>query len=246
VLKIALGQFNAVVGDLTANAEKMRLLYDKAIAAGVDVVVFPELALCGYPPEDLLLKAHFVADNRMALETLAAKCPGLTMLVGFPESHLGKTYNSMAVLKAGTIQKIYRKCLLPNYGVFDEHRYFATGSEPVVITIHDYRIAITICEDVWETEWLANFLEPSNPIDLVINISASPFHVGKLAVRQEILSRCATRLKCGIAYCNLVGGQDELVFDGRSMFVDSAGRIATQAKAFADDMLIAQIARKDG
>ena len=246
VLRIALGQFNAVVGDLHANAEKMRLLYDNAITAGVDVVVFPELALCGYPPEDLLLKAHFVADNRMALESLAAKCPGLTMLVGFPESHLGKTYNAMAVLKGGHIQKIYRKCLLPNYGVFDEHRYFAAGSEPVVITIQDYRIALTVCEDVWETDWLANFLEPVNPIDLVINISASPFHVGKLAVRQEILSRCAMRLKCGVAYCNLVGGQDELVFDGRSMVVDSAGRVVTQAKAFAEDMLIAQITRKDG
>ena len=105
MLKIALGQFNAVVGDLHANAEKMRSLYDKAIAAGVDVVVFPELALCGYPPEDLLLKAHFVADNRVALETLAAKCPGLTMLVGFPESHLGKTYNAMAVLRDGQFRK---------------------------------------------------------------------------------------------------------------------------------------------
>lgn len=246
VLKIALGQFNAIVGDLTANAETMCSLYSNALAAGADVAVFPELALCGYPPEDLLLKAHFVADNRAALEALAVKCPGLTMLVGFPESHLGRTYNAMAVCKDGKIQKIYRKCLLPNYGVFDEHRYFAAGSEPVVITIHDYRIALTVCEDIWETDWLAKFLEPANPIDLVINISASPFHVGKIAAREQILSRCATRLKCGVAYCNLVGGQDELVFDGRSMVVDSAGRVAVQAKAFAEDVLIAQIARKDG
>ncbi|MDO8302609.1 MAG: NAD+ synthase [Sedimentisphaerales bacterium] len=245
-MKIALGQFNAIVGDLHANAEKIRSLYDNALAAAVDVLVFPELALCGYPPEDLLLKAHFVADNRAALEALAAKCPGLTMLVGFPESHLGKTYNAMAVLRDGHIQKIYRKCLLPNYGVFDEHRYFAAGAEPVVITVHDYRIALTICEDVWETQWLANFLEPVDPIDLVINISASPFHVGKIAVRQHILSHCATRLKCGVAYCNLVGGQDELVFDGRSMFVDSAGRVATQAKAFAEDILVAHIVRDGG
>jgi NAD+ synthase (glutamine-hydrolysing) len=246
VLKIALGQFNAVIGDLHANVEKMYSLYERATAVGADVLIFPELALCGYPPEDLLLKAHFVADNRLALETLAAKCPNMTVLVGFPESHLGKTHNAMAVLKGGAIQKIYRKCLLPNYGVFDEHRYFTAGSEPVVITINDSRITLTVCEDIWDIDWLENFLRPIGEVDFLVNISASPFHVGKLAVRQQILARCASGLKCGVAYCNLVGGQDELVFDGRSMFVDSAGRVVMQSKAFAEDLLVAKIERDGG
>jgi NAD+ synthase (glutamine-hydrolysing) len=246
VLKIALGQFDAVVGGLQANVEKMRSLYEKAITAAADVLAFPELALCGYPPEDLLLKAHFVAENRAALETLAANCPALTMLVGFPESHLGKNYNATAVLRDGKIQKVYRKCLLPNYGVFDEYRYFTPGSEPVVISINDFKIALTICEDCWDIDWLANFLQPVGSIDCIVNISASPFYMGKIAVRQQILSRAAYRLKCSMAYCNLVGGQDELVFDGRSMLADSAGRVVMQAKAFAPDLLIAQIVRTDG
>jgi NAD+ synthase (glutamine-hydrolysing) len=243
VLNIALGQFDAAVGDLDANVEKMHSLYEQALAAGVDVLVFPELALCGYPPEDLLLKAHFLADNRMALETLAIKCHGLTMLAGFPESHLGRNYNSMAVLRGGRIEKIYRKCLLPNYGVFDEYRYFAPGSEPVVITINDVKFALTICEDCWDIDWIADFLQPVGRIDLVVNISASPFYMGKISVRQQIVGRCAYRLKCSMAYCNLVGGQDELIFDGRSMVADSTGRVVMQAKAFDEDLLIAQVVR---
>jgi NAD+ synthase (glutamine-hydrolysing) len=246
MLKLALGQYNAIVGDLNANTEKMHSLYEKAIAAGVDAIIFPELAICGYPPEDLLLKAHFVAECRIALETLAKKCPGLTVLVGFPESHLGKTYNSMAVLHEGRIQKIYRKCLLPNYGVFDEYRYFTPGREPVTININDFKIALTICEDCWDVDWLDEFLKSVKPVDLIVNISASPFYVGKITVREQILIQCASRLSCAMAYCNLVGGQDELIFDGRSMIADSTGNVAMQAKAFDEDLLIIQIEKTKG
>jgi NAD+ synthase (glutamine-hydrolysing) len=245
-LRIALGQFNAIVGGLETNINRMHSLYRQAVDAGVDVVVFPELAISGYPPEDLLLKKHFFVENYYQLEKLAGLCSGpAAVLVGYAGQHLGKNYNSMALLEGGKIRKIYRKSLLPNYGVFDEQRYFVSGCEPVVITIKDTRIALTICEDIWEIDWLARFLEPVGAVDLIVNISASPFHVGKIAVRENILARAARRLKASVAYCNLVGGQDELVFDGRSMLVDSQGRVAMQATAFEEDLFIAEVLREN-
>jgi len=245
-VRVALGQFNAVVGDLAGNTEKIRNIYARALKGGVDLLTFPELAVCGYPPEDLLLKQHFVEDTRAAVEKLAADCPDTTMIVGFAESYQGKTYNSAGVLRKGRIEKIYRKGLLPNYGVFDERRYFEPGTEPLIIEIKNQKskiknvegVAITICEDIWDIEWLSDFLKDAGQIQLLVNISASPFHTGKITARQELLSRCAKKFNCAVAYCNLVGGQDELVFDGRSMFADSAGNIVAQAKAFEEDLLI--------
>ena len=240
-MRIALGQFNAVVGDLAGNAEKMRNIYTEALASDVDLLVFPELAVCGYPPEDLLHKKHFLEDSRLTLEKLAADCPDKTIIAGFAESHQGNSYNSAAVLQAGRISKTYRKSRLPNFGVFDERRYFQPGTEPVVIDIDGLNIAITICADIWDIAEIGNFLKDAGQIQMILNISASPFHLGKIKKRQEIVSRCAKKFNCAVSYCNLVGGQDELVFDGRSMFADSTGKVITKAKAFAEDLLIADI-----
>ncbi len=244
-MRVALGQFNAVVGDLTGNAEKMREFYARALRSDVDLLLFPELSICGYPPEDLLHKRHFLKDCSSVLDKLAADCPQNTIIVGFAESNGQAAYNSAAVLQDGRISKIYRKAQLPNYGVFDERRYFMPGTEPLVINVGGLNIAVTICADIWETEWFVNFLDSrlrdAGKIQMILNISASPFHFGKIKKRQEIISSCASKFNCAVAYCNLVGGQDEIVFDGRSMFADSTGEIRAKARAFDEDLLIADI-----
>jgi len=240
-MRVGLGQFDATVGDLTGNAGKMQDIYKQALQAEVDLLAFPELAICGYPPEDLLFKKHFLKDNRLAVEKIAADCPEITIIIGFADSFQGNTYNSAAVLQNGKITKIYRKCLLPNFSVFDEQRYFRPGNEPVVIKVKDLNVALTICFDIWDIKWLSNFLGGAGRIDMVLNISASPFHLGKIKKREEIISQCAKKFNCAVSYCNLVGGQDELVFDGRSMFADSTGKVINKAKAFDEDLLIADV-----
>ncbi|MFH1718045.1 MAG: NAD+ synthase [Planctomycetota bacterium] len=246
-MRIALGQFNAVVGDLNGNAEKMRKIYARAVRADVDLLAFPELAICGYPPEDLLYKQHFLKDCSISIEKLAADCPEKTVVVGFAERDGINSYNSAAVLKAGKIATIYRKALLPNYGVFDERRYFQPGAEPLIINLDGLNVAVTVCFDIWNIEWLSGFLKNSGRIHMVLNISASPFHIGKIEKRQEAINQCAREFDCAVAYCNLVGGQDELIFDGRSMFADSTGEVVARARAFDEDLLIADIsAAADG
>ena len=240
-MRVGLGQFNAVVGDLVGNAEKMRNVYAEALGSDVDLLVFPELAVCGYPPEDLLHKRHFLEDCRLMVEKLASDCPDTTIVVGFAESHQDNSYNSAAVLQAGRVSKIYRKALLPNYGVFDERRYFQPGSEPVLINLAGLNVAVTICADIWDIEWLGDFLVGAGQIQMILNISASPFDMGKTGQRQQVLSRCAKRFNCPVSYCNLVGGQDELVFDGRSCFTTRGGEIVATARAFDEDLLIAEI-----
>ena len=240
-MRVALGQFNAIVGDLAGNAEKMRQIYAQAVKADVDLLVFPELAICGYPPEDLLYKRHFLRDCSRALDKLAADCPEITIVVGFVESDENNSYNSAAVLQGGGISKIYRKGILPNYGVFDEQRYFRPGTESLVINAGGLNVAITICADIWEDQWLANFLKDAGQIQMIVNISASPFHTGKIKAREGVVNACAKELNCAVAYCNLVGGQDELIFDGRSIFADSTGRIVAKAKAFDEDLIIADV-----
>ena len=242
-MRVALGQFNAVVGDLAGNARRMRQLYAEAVRADVDLLVFPELAICGYPPEDLLHKHHFLKDCRRAVEKLAAECPDTTVVVGFAEDDNLTCYNSAAVLQGGRISGIYRKSLLPNYGVFDERRYFQPGAEPLRISLKDLDVAVTICFDIWNIGWLHDFLGTIGPIQMILNISASPFHTGKIKAREQTIGRCAREFGCAVAYCNLVGGQDELIFDGRSMFADSDGVVVAKAKAFDEDLVIADIVR---
>ncbi|MBW8040422.1 MAG: NAD+ synthase [Planctomycetes bacterium] len=240
-MRVALGQFNAVVGDLAGNAEKIRKIWAKAMESKVDLLAFPELAVCGYPPEDLLLKKHFLQDNRLVVEKLAADCPDKTIIVGFAESFRSNTYNSAAVLQKGRINKIYRKGLLVDYGIFDERRYFQPGTEPVALNIAGLNVPVTICADIWNIRWLSNFLKNLGQAQMIINISASPFHLGKVEKRQEIVGRCAKKFNCAVAYCNLVGGQDELVFDGRSLLADSTGRIVAKGRAFDEDLIIADV-----
>jgi len=240
-VRVALGQFNAVVGDLRGNTENMRSIYARAVASEADLLVFPELSLCGYPPEDLLYKKHFLKDTRRAIEQFAADCPDITIVAGFAEEREAKIYNAAAVLRGGRINEIYRKGMLPNYGVFDEQRYFHPGGEPVLINVKDVNIVITICFDIWNTDWLRGFLENVGRIDMVLNISASPFHLGKIKKREQIVSRCAKEFDCAVSYCNLVGGQDELIFDGRSMFADSTGNVVAKARAFDEDLLMADV-----
>ena len=244
-MRIGLGQFDAVVGDLEGNAKRMREIYGQAVEKKVDLLVFPELAVCSYPPEDLLLKKHFLDDNRQVVEKLAKDCPRVTIIAGFADYYRGKTYNAAGVLQNGRLANVYRKGLLPNEGVFDEPRYFEPGNKPTIIALDGLNIAITICRDIWDIEWLGRFLKDAGQIDTLLNISASPFHLGKIRTRKDIVSECATRFKCPVGYCNLVGGQDELIFDGRSMFADATGKIVAMARAFEDDLLIAEITKKD-
>jgi len=253
-MRIGLGQINSLVGDLAGNAEKMRKTYDEAISSGVDLLVFPELAVCGYPPEDLLYKKHFLLDNQQTIEKLAADCPQMTIIAGFAEGAndngfdrltMKQSYNSAAILQDGRIARIYRKAQLPNYGVFDEARYFQAGKETAIINIKGVRAAITVCRDIWDIKWLSSFLKSTGPIRMIVNISASPFHTDKLEQRKTLMGGCARKFHCAVAYCNLVGGQDEIVFDGRSMIADSKGKIAAMAKAFDEDLLIADIIADD-
>ena len=244
-MRVALGQFNAVVGDMAGNARKMREIYARAVRADVDLLAFPELAVCGYPPEDLLHKRHFLTDCSLTLEKFAADCPDKTIVVGFAESDRLGNYNSAAVLQGGRVSRTYRKALLPNYGVFDEQRYFRPGTDPLVLEVGGLNVAVTICFDIWDIEWLGNFLENAGRIQMILNISASPFHTGKLTRREDTINKCAKEFGCAVAYCNLVGGQDELIFDGRSMFANSTGSIVAKAKAFDEDLIIADIVGAD-
>jgi len=239
-IRIALVQCNVAVGDLAGNAAMIGHFAATAQAQGADIVVFPEMCLCGYPPEDLLLRPRFLQDTRQVLEQLAADWDGPVLMVGFAEQQDTHIYNSLAVIQSGKIASIYRKVLLPNYGVFDEKRYFTPGYEPMVCEVNGVHLALTICEDIWNLDWLTRFLKPCR-FDGIINISASPFHSGKSNQRQAIVGQCAAHFQKPVFYCNLIGGQDELVFDGRSLIADQTGAVIASGKAFENDIVYADI-----
>ena len=241
-MRIGLGQFNSVVGDIAGNAEKMREIYQQGLEKKVQLLVFPELALCGYPPEDLLLKRNFLEDNKKAIQNLAKTCGKIPIIAGFAEAKGRFRYNSAAVLRNGSITDIYRKTLLPNYGVFDEKRYFRPGNKPLVLQLNDLKFAFTICRDVWVINWLTDFYKDTS-FDCLINISASPYYLGKIIVRERVLDRAVRRFNCAAFYCNLVGGQDELIYDGRSFAVDSSGTVSARAKAYEEDLLVFDVVR---
>lgn len=243
-IRIALVQYNAAVGDLTGNAALVRRYAEKAESENAEIIIFPEMCLCGYPPEDLLLRPQFLDDTDAALNSLAIGWTNSVLMVGFAERHGEDVYNSMAVIQGGKVAAVYRKGLLPNYGVFDEKRYFMAGFEPVVFEYKGLKFALTICEDIWSPYWLEKFLG-NRQFDAVVNISASPFHAGKIAQRHEIVGACAKQFKTPVFYCNLVGGQDELVFDGRSLIAEHTGRILAQAKLFEDDIVYADLSKAD-
>ncbi len=239
-LRVALAQIDAVVGDLAGNAERIFAVYERAEAAGADLVAFPELVVTGYPPEDLLLRPAFVAQAAETLEKLAARTGRCAAVIGFPE--VGRDlYNAAAVCANGRVHGIYRKHLLPNYAVFDEQRYFAPSSvDGPLFVVGGVRVAVSICEDAWS---------PTGPIaaqaaggaEVVVNINASPFHAGRLAERETMLATRAADASVPVAYVNMVGGQDELVFDGASMVFDERGVLVARAKQFVEDLLIVDL-----
>jgi NAD+ synthase (glutamine-hydrolysing) len=238
-LDIALCQIDPTVGDIAGNERKVLDCLDSAVKAGAQLVLFPELVITGYPPEDLLLKEHFLAAARAALERVAAATHGTVALVGFPE-HADDVYNACAVLANGAIRAIYRKVFLPNYGVFDEQRYFQSGSGGALIELGDVLIGLTVCEDIWEPGPPASD-EALAGATLLINLSASPYHVGKGSEREQMLIQRARDNVAAVAFCNLVGGQDELVFDGHSLVIDHEGRVLARGKQFAEELIIARV-----
>ena len=240
-LRVGLGQFNASVGDIAGNVEAMRSFICRAGEFDVDLLAFPEMCVCGYPPEDLLHKEHFLEDSLSAVRDLAGRTGKMAVVAGFPEPDGPDCHNSLAVLRNGKVERIYRKGVLPNYGVFDDKRYFKAGNEPLIVDFNGFSVVFTICEDIWDLQWLDGFLGTNTRCDLIVNLSASPFHVGKLARRREVVGECTRHFDCTAAYCNLVGGQDELIFDGRSMFVGPDGEVVCQGRAFEEDLLVADI-----
>ncbi|MEW6046427.1 MAG: NAD+ synthase [Bacillota bacterium] len=239
-LRIALAQINAVVGDLAGNAERIEAFARRAYDAGAHIVAFPELAVTGYPPEDLLLRPGFVRENRRTLEELARRLPPLVAIVGFVDSD-DDIYNAAAVIEGGEIRAIYHKELLPNYGVFDEFRYFEAGRRPLVLTWGPYRIGVNICEDIWYPDGPARLQSLVGGAQVIVNISSSPYHMGKIAERERMLATRARDYRVALAYVNMVGGQDELVFDGTSAVIDEDGRVVARAPSFDEALLVADV-----
>jgi NAD+ synthase (glutamine-hydrolysing) len=238
-LRIALAQVNVTVGDIEGNARLISEWIASARGQGADLVVFPEQAVTGYPAEDLWLKRHFLDAARRTLEEIAATVKGLVALVGFPE-HEVATYNSAAVLAEGAIRNVYRKLLLPNYSVFDERRYFEPGDDPAVIDIGGARVGLTICEDIWYPGPPAS-VEALSGASLIVNLSASPYHLGKGILRERMVAERARETDAAFALCNLVGSQDELVFDGHSVVVDARGETLARAAQFAEELVVCDI-----
>ena len=238
-MRVALAQLNPTVGDLAGNEALIAAAIDEAKAAGAQLVLFGELAVTGYPPEDLLFKEHFLAGARAVVERLAARADGIAAIIGFPERD-DDVYNAAAVCAGGELRGVYRKLRLPNYGVFDELRYFQSGTEPMVVEIDGVLVGLTICEDVWV---------PGEPLtsealagaQLVVNISASPFNAGKAMQRERMLAQRARDSLCAVAFCALVGGQDELVFDGSSVVLDHRGEPIARAPQMAEHLLICDV-----
>jgi NAD+ synthase (glutamine-hydrolysing) len=238
-LRLALCQMNATVGDIAGNAQRIREGMRAARDAQADLVLFPELALTGYPPEDLLLKEHFLADSAAALREVAADARDLVAIVGFPE-RAEDVYNAAAVLADGSVHAIYRKVYLPNYGVFDEQRYFQVGPGAAVIDIGAQRVGVTVCEDIWEPGPPASE-EALAGATLIANISASPYHAGKGAERERMFAQRARDNIACVAFCGLVGGQDELVFDGHSCVLDHTGAMIARAAQFQEELLVCDV-----
>jgi NAD+ synthase (glutamine-hydrolysing) len=238
-VRIGLAQMNATVGAIEANVDGIRRSLEAARAAQVDVVAFPELAVCGYPPEDLLLKPAFIEANRSAIEELAAATTGLTAVIGFADRRFD-LFNAAAVLHDGQWLGTYHKQRLPNYGVFDELRYFKPGRGELLVCVKGAWVGVSVCEDIWLPGGPVGRLARAGA-DVIVNINASPFHRGKWRDRHRMLATRASDNAVVIAYVNLVGGQDELVFDGNSVVFGPEGELLAEAPAFEEDLLVTDI-----
>jgi NAD+ synthase (glutamine-hydrolysing) len=239
VLRIGLAQINPIVGDLGGNARLIVDRIEQARAQGVDLVCFPELALTGYPPEDLILKASFVRDNLKMLDFVVKATDGISAVVGFVDAD-GDIFNAAAFMRDGELKAVYHKVFLPNYGVFDEQRYFTAGHRCPIFEQAGIKIGVTVCEDCWYPSgpmaWQA-----SHGAELLVNINGSPFHAGKRAEREEMVAGRAADYGAFVAYVNTIGGQDELVFDGNSVVFGPRGEVLAHAASFRDELLVCDI-----
>ena len=237
-LRIGMAQINATVGDISGNSKKIAGVIDKAKGLGVELLTFPELSITGYPPEDLLLKPQFVQDNMEAMRGIIRKTMGIGVIAGFVDSSNHKLFNAASVMVNGRLSCIYHKIHLPNYGVFDEKRYFCGGNECLVLTFNGISIGFNICEDIWCDDGPTELAAIEGGAQIIINISASPYHAGKMKLREELLIRRATSSKAIVCYNNLVGGQDELVFDGGSMIISPKGKVYAYGHQFEEDLVV--------
>lgn len=237
MIRIGVAQINTTVGDFSGNAEKISRSIASAKKQGIDVLVFSEMTVCGYPPEDLLHKNHFIQENKKALSSLKKHAKEIIVVVGFVDADKNGIYNAAAVLADRKIAGIYRKECLPNYGVFDEKRYFSKGKNNPIFWIGGIKIGINICEDLWPENGVHQ-RQAAEGVDVLINLSCSPYDIGKFESRQKLLSKRAKSAGAFIVYANLIGGQDEIVFDGGSCVVDPKGKCVVVAKFFEEDLLV--------
>jgi NAD+ synthase (glutamine-hydrolysing) len=238
-LRIGMAQINTTVGDFAGNQRRIIKAIDEARSSGVDLLTFPELAVCGYPPEDLLFKPQFIAENLKSLEKIVQASQGITLVVGFVDANQD-IYNAAAIIHDGKHVGTYHKVFLPNYGVFDENRYFRAGSEYPVYVIAGIRVGVNICEDIWYESGPAT-TQAFSGADVIVNISASPYHFGKAGYRERMIATRAADNVAIFAFNNLVGGQDELVFDGNGLIIDEKGQLITRGRHFEEDLIIADL-----
>lgn len=253
-MQIGLVQCNTVIGDFDSNTRVVARGYHAAVADGAGVVLAPELVVCGYPPRDLIFRSRFVEGNLAALERLAAEAGEVPLVAGFiavNDSGTGKPwFNAAAVLHRGRVAAVVAKCLLPTYDVFDEARYFQPAAGVAPVELAGLRLGITICEDIWTENYLPSRLYVDNPprelaaagIDVLLNLSASPYHCGKPAARRRMLCGLAAQLRVPIAYCNAIGGHDQLVFDGHSLVIDAGGRVVGALAGFEEQTAVIGVA----
>ncbi len=240
MIRLALAQINVTVGDLAGNREKILDHVHRARDLGAHVVAFPELAIPGYPPEDLLFKPRFIQSNLDVLNELVRATQGIAAIFGFVDRH-DDIYNAAAVACDGRLIDVYHKTYLPNYGVFDEDRYFQSGKTAGVYRLNGITFGVTICEDIWYPGGPAREQALAGDAEVLINISSSPFHDGKELLREQMIATRATDNSAVLAFCNLVGGQDELIFDGGSLVVDQEGRVVARSPRFEEDLLVADV-----
>jgi NAD+ synthase (glutamine-hydrolysing) len=238
-LRIAMAQINPTVGALAKNAEKILKFAEKARGMEADLVVFPELALTGYPPEDLLLKPRFIDDNMEWLKRISRKIRGITAIIGFVDRE-EDIYNAAAIVHKGTVVDVYHKMFLPNYGVFDEERYFQAGRGPLNLNIGEVTVGLGICEDIWYPEGPSR-VQALAGAQIIVNINASPYYVGKAGLREDMLVTRALDNEAVVAYNNTVGGQDELIFDGQGMIINEEGKVIARGKPFSEDLIVADL-----
>jgi len=240
-LRVAIAQMNSVVGNFQHNADRIEEFLFEAVKRDADLILFPELVLTGYPPEDLLLKNDFIEKNYSTLKTVAGSVKEIVAVIGYVERVKKKLYNSAALVYGGKVMGNYRKMVLPNYGVFDEKRYFTEGHEPVCLVLNGVMIGLTICEDIWEADGPGKKVCRDGRADVLINISSSPYFKGKGKKREEMIKERAQQYKAHVIYANLVGGQDELVFDGHSLVSAPDGTLIARGNSFKEEIIFVDL-----